>query len=110
MTGLGRKSDASIQAHVEHLTRELAQTRAEQAAARDVLRVIARSPTGLQAVLDSIAERAVRVCGADGAVVHVVRDGRLRRVAFFGMPPRPADVESLPISREYLTGRAILDR
>ena len=47
--------------------RERDESREEQSATSDILRMIARSPTELQPVLDAIAERAARLCDAENA-------------------------------------------
>ncbi|HEY3111986.1 MAG TPA: GAF domain-containing protein, partial [Chloroflexota bacterium] len=112
------------QAHVAALERELdaaraelAQAREQQAATSGVLRVISRSATDLQAVLDTIVESAVRLCSSDGAVVFRVEGDTYRSVARSSelgsdagrvtlSAPGPAN----PLSwEEGLAGRAMLD-
>ena len=56
--------------------RELTEALERQAATSEILRAISRSPTDLQAVFDTIAENAARVCGAEVATVHQF-DGEL---------------------------------
>jgi signal transduction histidine kinase len=73
------------------------------------LRVIASSPTDLQPVLDTIAENAARVCGADDVNIRLVEGNVLRLVAHQGSIP-VFQVSELPIDRASVTGRAVVDR
>src|SRR5262249_8068400 len=61
-------------------TRELTETLEEQTATSDVLRVISSSPADIQPVLETIGERAEKLCDAEISVVSIV-DGELIRVA-----------------------------
>jgi signal transduction histidine kinase len=79
-----------------------------QTATAEILDIISRSPTDVQPVLDAVAERAARVCGAADAIVMRVEGGAMRRVAHFG--PIPSASEGRPVTRDTPTGRAIADR
>ena len=97
--------------NIESLQRALEESLAREAATSDILRMIARSPTDLQPVLDTIAERAARLCDATDAVVWRV-DGEVRlRVAHFGpILMSFAQDEGPVINRGTPPGRAIVDR
>ncbi|MFB3106709.1 MAG: GAF domain-containing protein, partial [Pseudomonadales bacterium] len=70
--------------------------------------VIARSPTEVQPVLDTIAKSAAKVCSADDTEIRLVeRDGH--QLAAHHGPIEP-DPQPRPISRGSVSGRAILDR
>ena len=79
-----------------------------QTAIGEVLRSISSSPTSSQPVLDVVAANAVRFCGAEHAVVCLIRDGLLTPVARSGADIQP--VAPFPIDRTTVTGRAIVDR
>jgi GAF domain-containing protein len=79
-----------------------------QTATAEILDIISRSPTDVQPVLDAVAERAARVCGAADAIVMRVEGGAMRRAAHFG--PIPSASEGRRVTRDTPTGRAIADR
>ncbi|HZO30106.1 MAG TPA: GAF domain-containing protein [Chloroflexota bacterium] len=102
-------------AALAHRDRELTEALEQQTATAEVLRVIASSPTDLQAVLDAIAEHAARVCGANDAIIHQVDDGGLlRRVTHVGPVHLGSGLKRMPsgspISRDWPPGRAIIER
>ena len=81
----------------------------QQTAAGEILQAISRSPTNLQAVLDTIARNAALVCSALDATVQL-RDGELLRiVAHSGPIPTIVPVTRV-LAQTSATGRAILDR
>src|SRR5262249_28605628 len=56
---------------------ELREALEHQTATAEVLRIISRSPTDVQPVLDSIVESAARVCGIDDVLLRL-HEGELR--------------------------------
>jgi signal transduction histidine kinase/HAMP domain-containing protein len=94
---------------IETRNRELSESLEQQTATAEILGVIASSPTDLQPVLDTIAENAARVCGADDVNIRLVEGNVLRLVAHQGSIPI-FQMPELPIDRGSVTGRAVVDR
>ena len=61
-------------------TNDLTESLEQQTATSDVLRVISSSPTNIQPVLETIGERAEKLCDAEISVVSLV-DGELIHLA-----------------------------
>src|SRR5262245_51200364 len=85
----------------------------QQTATSELLKVIGRSTFDLQPVFETLAENAIRLCGADRAVVFRF-DGRVLRVAatYGSSPELTAFVEQNPIApgRHSGAARAALER
>ncbi|MBI2531552.1 MAG: GAF domain-containing protein, partial [Deltaproteobacteria bacterium] len=106
-----KKSPPKQAQTVEALQLELNQSLAREAATCDILRMIARSPTDLQSVLDAIAERAARLCDAEDAAIFRVDGNLLRVAAHFGpIPMVGAPGEGRVFDRDSPPGRAVIDR
>jgi class 3 adenylate cyclase len=95
------------------LRRELKSANAREAAVRDVIQTIARTTFDLDAVLQTVVDRAVDLCHADtGNLAR--RDGDAYRVVAFTSPS--ADYERLVREHIYvpergsMIGRALLER
>jgi len=104
----GDESYSELKQEVERLRRELSEALEQQTVTSEILRVIARSPTDLQPVLDTVAENAARLCDATDAQIFRVENEVIRRVATYGSLPVPPT--GLPISRGRPLGRAIIER
>jgi len=65
---------------LQEKTRALTESLEQQTATGEILRVISSSPTEIQPVFDVIADRAMRLCDADQAIV-VTFDGELVHLA-----------------------------
>jgi GAF domain-containing protein len=64
----------------------------------------------LQPVLNAIAENATRLCDAKDVSIGLVEGDVLKVVASYGMMARWWPDEGVPINRESVTGRTIVDR
>jgi GAF domain-containing protein len=110
-----RRLALSKDTEIARLARELVEAREEQAATRDILRVISSSPTDVQPVFDTIAANVLRLCGAAFSVV-VRFDGNLIELASIHKMSDPTGIEALRRAFPRLphpggaTDRAILTR
>src|SRR6202008_4929316 len=94
-------------------TDDLGESLDQQTATSKVLEVISRSAFDLEAVFETVAESAVRLCGADRAFI-LRFDGELLRMAVAFNAPRALKefISRNPIrpSRSSASGRAAVER
>jgi signal transduction histidine kinase len=110
--------NARLFTELEKSNRQVTDALEQQTATAEVLRVIASSPTSLEAVLDTIVNAAARLCNADSASVNQQRDGLLVLVAMHLNSSYPIDVGEFarrgwrgnPITPRSLAGRAYLEK
>ena len=105
-----RESRAELQKKLEARERELAEASVRQEATAEVLRAIANSATDAELALHAIAESAARLLDVADAEIMRVEGDALRLVAKHG-PSRLWPIGSVrPINRDWVTGRAVVDR
>ena len=102
------KSRPSQTQKIGLLQRELADALEQQRAASEILRMIRTSSTGLQPVLDAIAESAARLCDSYDAQIFRLENNVITRVASYG--PLLLAMERTPLNRQFPVGRAMVDR
>ncbi|MGQ0683887.1 GAF domain-containing protein [Bradyrhizobium sp.] len=93
---------------VQAKTRDLEEALTYQTGSANILRVIASSPTDVGPVLKAIVESACELCGAYDSIALLREGDHLRFSAHHG--PIPLNVEKWPINRQWVSGRAFIDR
>src|SRR3984893_16654775 len=107
-------SAVNLQKQLGQRTRELAQAQKQlaealeqQTATSEILRTVAHSSADIQSVLDAVCQSAARLCQAYDSSIWRPDGDRLLLVAFQG-PITQAG--SLPLVRDYPSGRSVLDK
>jgi GAF domain-containing protein len=103
-TELQEKNKALTEAHGQ-----VTETLEQQTATSEILKVIASSPTDLQPVLDALTRSAIGLCDAVDAFIFRVDGEEVRLVAHHGPIAALPLGERLPLVRESVVGRTVLD-
>ena len=105
-----RASIADRDELLDQRTRERDEALEQQSATSEVLRVISSSPTEIQPVLDAIATAAARLLDATDADIMLVEGHLLRNVARHGPDQIWPIGTTRAMNRDWVTGRAVVDR
>jgi len=95
---------------LEQNARELSEAFQQKTAISEILRAISSSPTNVQSILDTVAENAARLCEVTNAEILQVEGDELRLVAKHGQHQIWPMGFKVPISRNWVVGRAVADR
>jgi signal transduction histidine kinase len=108
----GRRKPSAVDAteRIALLEHRLNETVEQQSATSEVLRVIASSPSEIQSVLDGIAAAAARLLDVADADIMRVEGQLMRCVAKHGPSPQWEIGSTRAINRDWVTGRAVIDR
>ena len=108
--GSAPDSVAKLKQTIAAQAREIREAQEQRAATGEILRMIARTPTDLQSVMDATAENAATLCDAADAAVWRVDGDVLRLAAHFGpIPMKVVRGEGRGLTRGTPPGRAIID-
>ena len=103
-------SGVDLQEQLDRRTRERDEALEQQSATSEVLRVIASSPTEIQPVLDAIATAAARLLDVADVDIMRVEGHLLISVAKHGPAQQWPIGSRRAINRNWVTGRAVVDR
>jgi PAS domain S-box-containing protein len=93
------------------LFKELEARNLDLTATSEILKVISRSPTDIQPVLNTVAESAGLLCEASDTQVYRLDAGELRLVAHYGaIPTGPVGEFTVPVIPGVVSGRTVLER
>jgi GAF domain-containing protein len=101
--------EAEALGRLQTRNRELAEAQEQQTATSEILRVIASSPTDAEPVFATILASALALCGGARGAVFTSDGERLYLGARSSIAPDVVQRYPMPLSRNTLSGRAILD-
>ena len=111
--GSHRRSSPSVgeETDVALLRRERDEAVEQQRATSEVLRSISNASTDATSILGTIAESVARLLNVtDAEIVMRIEGDLLKSVAKYGPSPNWPVGTTRPLSRDWVTGRAVIDR
>src|SRR5262245_17845354 len=102
-------TDDQAERRIQELTRALSEAQEQHAATAEILRIISRSPIGLESVLDTLVRTAAKFCRADDVVILRLDHDAFRAVAHHG-PVRAPIGYAVPTGRGTVAGRSVMER
>ena len=109
----GHSSVIDLQEKLHRQTRELNEAHEQQAATSEVLEIIGHSTFDLQRVLESLLEKAVRLCAANRGFIYTHDGDSYRLAANYGhsaeFVEKIAKRYPITLDRGSASGRAILE-
>ena len=102
---------------LEVRNRDLVESLEQQTATSDILRAISRSPTDVQPVFDTIAQRAGKLCDAEVAVVSRFDGTLIELAAIHGLVPEgvkivrtlyPMQLDAQTVTARVIRGSAVV--
>ena len=107
-----RAENAALREHDACRERALTEALQDGAATREILRVIAASPTDLQRVLEALAQSVSQLCQISNVIIWVAEQSVMRVLCHLGPGAgRLANtIPSIPLTRSTIVGRSIIDR
>ena len=101
---------AGKETNVARLTRERDEALEQQTATSEILRAISSSPTDAVSTLEAIAESVAKLLDVPDADLMHIEGNVLRSVAKYGPAIQWPLGTTRPLSRDWVTGRAVIDR
>ena len=107
-----RAENQALRAHDACRERALAEALRDRTATREILRVIAASPTDLQRVLEALALSVSRLCQVRDVIIWKADGNLLRELCHLGAAAGrlAAARPTTPLTRGSVVGRSIIDR
>ena len=105
-----KPSTTDLAERISLLTRERDEALEQQTATSEILRAISSSPTDAVSTLEAIAESVAKLLDVPDADLMHIEGNVLRSVAKYGPAIQWPLGTTRPLSRDWVTGRAVIDR